>query len=245
METIIVVPCYNEEKRLPVDDFRKFIAQYDGVSFLFVNDGSSDGTGALLKRLAAENPARFEALELARNGGKAEAVRQGVLHAFKSNPTYVGYWDADLATPLDEVPTFLRIIRQRPAVQMVLGARVQLLGRNIRRNMGRHYVGRAFATVASNYLRVKIYDTQCGSKLLRNTPLLQEIFSRRWVANWLFDVEMLVRYLKVQRTNRTLPHYGIYEQPLRNWRDVKGSKVKGKDFIKAFGELLKIVVTYR
>ena len=96
----IVVPCYNEEKRLDVASFRDFNSPSHTITFLFVNDGSTDKTLQLLQSLQAADPNKFSVLSLPQNQGKAEAVRRGVLTAIESQPDYVGFWDADLATPL-------------------------------------------------------------------------------------------------------------------------------------------------
>src|ERR1043165_9106871 len=92
-----VVPCYNEEKRLDLDAFRAFS---DRVGFLFVDDGSRDGT----RRLLQSNG--FDVLGFDKNGGKAEAVRRGIVEAMSRGAEVVGFWDADLATPLSELPLF-------------------------------------------------------------------------------------------------------------------------------------------
>jgi len=245
---IIVVPCYNEEKRLPAEAILAFarIAHSGGVKFLMVNDGSKDGTLAVLRSLRDAEPAVIDVLDVQPNGGKAEAVRRGFLKAFKSDPDYVGFWDADLATPLDEIPTFLEIVHANPTLDMVLGSRVQLLGRDIQRQTLRHYLGRIFATVASNYLRMAIYDTQCGAKLFRNTPAVRGLFRERFISKWIFDVELLARY-KIACRKRRLgnPADHIFEQPLRRWEDVKGSTVKGRDFLKAILEFAALVKKYR
>src|SRR5436190_10742254 len=99
-KTTIVVPCHDEAQRLDVAAFRRFGGQSPDVRLLFVNDGSRDETIAILNRLAAEDPARFGVVDLERNLGKSEAVRRGVLHATRQQPELVGFWDADLATPL-------------------------------------------------------------------------------------------------------------------------------------------------
>lgn len=89
--TVLVIPCYNEAARLRPERFRAFLSAHPEVSLLFVDDGSTDGT--------AEALGGFEVLRLARNRGKGEAVRQGVLHCLSSGraPDYIGFLDADLA----------------------------------------------------------------------------------------------------------------------------------------------------
>ncbi len=245
----IVVPCFNEEQRLPADAFRFFAARQERVGILFVNDGSTDGTRRVLEALCSENPAALSVLHLARNSGKAEAVRKGVRRALAGPVQAVGYWDADLATPLEEIPNFLGVLDSRPSIDVVIGARVQLLGRRIVRKPLRHYLGRVFATTASTYLRLGIYDTQCGAKLFRNTPAVRSCFRGRFVTRWLFDVEILVRYLNAVKQQ---PHRDgiagalrIYEVSLQRWEDIGGSKVRSRDFVKALSDFARIVMRYR
>ena len=186
----IVVPCFNEASRLQADAFRTFCARTPGVDFLFVNDGSTDATLERLRELERALPGRVAVLDLARNSGKAEAVRLGMLAALKAGAAAAGYWDADLATPLEEIPRFQAVLAERPQVDLVMGARVQLLGRTVRRSAMRHYLGRVFATAVSQVLRLAVYDTQCGAKLLRNRPELAPVFDEPFCVNWTFDVEL-------------------------------------------------------
>jgi dolichyl-phosphate beta-glucosyltransferase len=241
----IVVPCYNEAERLRTEAFRRFAAREPRVDFLFVNDGSTDGTLEVLRGLERESPQRFELLDLPRNRGKAEAVRAGLCAAFKSSADYVGYWDADLATPLDEIPRFAAILDGSPRVELVFGARVALLGRSVQRRPLRHYLGRVFATAVSLVLRLPIYDTQCGAKLLRRTPALAALFEEPFLVNWTFDVELLARLSRARRVAGGTPvAEAVYEQPLERWEDVAGSKVRPRDFFVAFFEVARIWYTY-
>jgi dolichyl-phosphate beta-glucosyltransferase len=125
---VIVISCYNEATRLPVHQFKTFAGAEHAVRFLFVDDGSSDATWSVLEGLCREAPQRLAARRLPMNVGKAEAVRQGVLHAFEAGPDYVGYWDADLATPLEAIVSFCELLDARPDLEIVCGARVRLLG---------------------------------------------------------------------------------------------------------------------
>src|SRR6185295_10256896 len=173
---VIVVPCYNEAERLDVRRFLEFGRRTDSVDFLLVNDGSRDRTLEQLEFLHQGNPARFSFLHLARNVGKAEAVRQGVLMALASRPDYVGFWDADLATPLDDIPAFCRVLDAKPETELVVGIRLPLLGHAIERQPMRRLLGRLFAYSASLVLGMGIYDTQCGAKLFRATSDLRQAF---------------------------------------------------------------------
>ena len=161
--TTIIIPCYNEAERLPVNDFKDFAAGNSDILFLFVNDGSTDDTAVMLEELERSNE-QISVLTLPANSGKGEAVRQGILEAAKHEPEYVGFLDADLATPFEELHNFIRLLRQND-FELVSGLRLARLGANVNRKLSRHYIGRVFATVVSNLLRVEVYDTQCGAKL--------------------------------------------------------------------------------
>ena len=239
----LVVPCYNEEHRLDADAFRRVAVEGHEVDFLFVNDGSRDGTLHLLESLRDSDPKRFAVLNLERNSGKAEAVRRGFVAAMQQPAGYIGFWDADLATPLAELPGFLEIVTTRPEIQIVMGARVRLLGREISRRPARHYFGRVGATLISSSLGLAVYDTQCGAKLFRTNDTLREVFARPFLSRWIFDVEIIARY--VERLGRDAVAGAIYELPVMRWHDVKGSKVKSFDFFRALHDLWKIRRAYR
>lgn len=242
----IVVPCYNEAKRLAVPQFQSFVLEHPQVGFLFVNDGSKDGTLEILTSLCAEDPRHFEVLDLPRNGGKAEAVRRGMQQALAQGATFAGYWDADLATPLGEIPRFVATLEHHSERDVVFGSRVRLLGRAIDRRAVRHYLGRLFATVASIVLDLPVYDTQCGAKLFRGTEETRGLFTEPFAVNWTFDVELIAR-LQASRLRSRNPRdasQAIYELPLDQWHDVAGSKVRPGDFFKAFFEMVRIYRKY-
>ncbi|MCA9790575.1 MAG: glycosyltransferase family 2 protein, partial [Candidatus Eremiobacteraeota bacterium] len=174
------------------------------------------------------------------NLGKAEAVRQGFLTALESQPDFIGYWDADLATPLEVAADFRDFLEAHPSLEMLLGSRVKLLGKAIDRRLSRHYLGRIFATAVSVLMKLPVYDTQCGNKLLRTTPAVVEAMARPFVTNWIFDVEIIARLLRYYR-QRHLPELELlYEYPVPSWKDVEGSKVRPLDFVRAPLELCKL-----
>jgi dolichyl-phosphate beta-glucosyltransferase len=242
---IVVVPCYNEAKRLNLRAIQDFGRRHEAAELLFVNDGSRDETLELLEHLHTTNPRRFSFLHLAKNGGKAEAVRQGFLLALRSGTDYVGFWDADLATPLSDIEPFCHVLDTKPHIDVVIGARMRLLGHKIQRDPLRYWLSRLFANVAGLALGVRIFDTQCGAKLFRVTPELERLFEQPFVARWIFDVEIFARLRQARRGTR-LPqlHESIYEFTLDAWRDVAGSTVKSGDFFKASLEMARIYWLY-
>jgi glycosyltransferase involved in cell wall biosynthesis len=232
----LVVPCFNEAARLDVDAFRSFRLPGHQLEFVFVNDGSTDSTLQILETLGAP------IVNLEKNSGKAEAVRRGILAAMDRTPDYVGFWDADLATPLSELSGMMEIAEKRDGTQMVFAARVRLLGREISRQPARHYLGRVGATLISSSLGLAVYDTQCGAKLFRATQDAREVFSASFLSRWIFDVEIIARF--VQRWGRDRVAKSLYEYPVTRWHDVKGSKVKSRDFVRALRDLWKIHRAY-
>ena len=241
----VVIPCYNEAARLDTGRFLKFLDDNDGIAFEFVNDCSTDGTLAVLEAMRTGREDRIKVLNKLKNGGKGEAVRDGMLDAIqRGDAEVVGFWDADLATPLETIFELLNELEKSPRLEMVLGSRVRLLGRAVHRKAIRHYLGRVFATTASLMLSLPIYDTQCGAKLFRVTPQLKQILAEPFSSRWVFDVELLARYIVLNKDEPGRLYMTIYEFPLKKWEDVAGSKVKSTDFIRAFGDVLKIYNKY-
>jgi glycosyltransferase involved in cell wall biosynthesis len=218
----IVIPCYNEAARLQAAEFQR-LAEGPGVHLQFVDDGSSDRTGDLLRQIAQGRP-NISVLTLSPNRGKGEAVRRGLLEALGRHPGILGFIDADFSTPVSEVERLLAVMEGSPA-SVVMGSRVQLLGMHIERYWYRHYFGRVFASAASLILHLPVYDTQCGAKFFRPTPALQLALSEPFHTRWIFDVELIGRLLAGGSGAPPLGRQDFLEVPLQIWRDVKGSKV--------------------
>jgi dolichyl-phosphate beta-glucosyltransferase len=237
-ELALVVPCYNEAARLDPDAFLRFVETHPRVRLVLVDDGSADGTGEILERLRAAAPGAVTVLRHSPRRGKAEAVRAGMLAGIAERAALVGFIDADLATPLRAIDDFLAVLRDRPAVEFVLGARVMLMGRDVRRKASRHYLGRVFATAVSLALDLPVYDTQCGAKMLRVNAATATLFAPPFRTKWIFDVELLSRYLRLpvgpdepSRRDR------LYELVLPAWHDKAGSKLRWYDFARAMADL--------
>jgi len=240
-EATLVVPCYNEEKRLDEQALVALLDARPGLALVLVDDGSTDGTRRLLETLAARRPDHIQVLALAKNGGKAEAVRQGMQAALDRRADVVGYFDADLSTPGSEILRLLDAIEQRDAA-VVMGARIALLGSHIERTVARHYLGRVFASVASILLAARVYDTQCGAKLFRRSPALSAALAAPFLSRWAFDVELLGRLLTGARRVAAVPIERMLEVPLGSWRDVPGSKLRPAAMVGALKDLSLIGV---
>lgn len=240
-QVAIVVPCYNEAMRLDLATFSTFLRQTPEARLIFVNDGSKDDTLSVLAILHEAHPTQVGVLSLSRNSGKAEAVRQGLLYAAAGEAAFVGYWDADLATPLDAIPDFTRIAQRYDEVEVVYGARLQLLGHRVNRTLSRRIISRICARLARIAVGLPIGDTQCGAKLLRNTPRLSQSLARPFSAGWLFDVELFSRIAETAASSSK----AFYEYPLPEWTEVPGSKVTGRAIRRAGLAMLRLIAERR
>lgn len=241
-DVCIVMPCYNEEARLPADEVVGFLSEHPGVHMCFVDDGSSDGTRTILDGIAARVPQRATVLGDGRRHGKAGAVRLGVLHALERDETpLIGYWDADLATPLSEIALLVDACRSSPGCIAAIGSRIKRLGTRITRSAVRHYVGRIFATAASITLRLPVYDSQCGAKVFRRDAA-ETAFAEPFLTRWLFDVEVLARLRNQYGDGAVVDN--VLEVPLRQWTGIDGSKLRAWHFLHAPLELWRIARRY-
>ena len=229
----LVVPCYNERGRLRPAEFAS-LWNDPSIQLVLVDDGSTDDTLDILQSMAEGRPS-VDVIALPHNAGKGEAVRRGLLRAGERRTEWVGYLDADLATPPTELLRLFAIGRERPGTDVILASRVALLGRSVRRSVFRHYTGRMFATLASVVLAKPVYDTQCGAKLFRSTAALERAIATPFRSRWAFDVELLGR---LDRSGA--PAEAFWEEPLRIWHDAAGSRRTVRASIRSSFDLLPI-----
>ena len=172
---------------------------------------------------------------LERNHGKGEAVRVGLIHASRLGNAWIGYVDADLATPVGEILRLLDIATNSVGIDVVLASRIAMLGRDVRRSAFRHYTGRVFATFASAVLGKPVYDTQCGAKLFRRTAAMDRSIAVPFHSRWAFDVELLGRL-----DANGVPPSAFREEPLQAWHDIAGSRRRVWASVRATADLLVI-----
>ena len=240
MVSHLVIPCYNEDERLPTDRILEFLRQFPEWVLVFVNDGSRDATLELLAELHQQQPQQVSVLSLKSNSGKAEAVRTGMQFAIQTlGAERVGFADADLATPLEEAVLLNQVLERHPLVECALGVRLPLLGHDIHRKKHRYLIGRTFARMASFVLGAKCCDTQCGMKLFRSSEDLETALRAPFLSRWVFDVELIKR-LQIVRGAAFCHRDSLWEQPLESWEEVAGSKLRPRDFLIAGLDLLRI-----
>lgn len=224
----IVVPAFNEERRLPVSLAR--IAEWLGsrspalsAEVLVVDDGSSDRTAAVAEKTAAGLGLGARVLRLPENRGKGAAVRAGVLEA---EGEYVLVTDADLSTPIEEVDKLLSA-----GAAVAIGSRaVDATLVKQRQSVFRVASGKTFNLLVRLLVVSGIRDTQCGFKLFRREAA-REIFSRASVDRFAFDVEAL---LLARRLG-----YAIAEVPVL-WFNSPDTRVGLGGGLEAFAALFRI-----
>jgi len=242
----LVIPCYNEAKRLNLEAYARFLETHSGVTFCFVNDGSTDRTSDLLATFAAEHPTlSIKTLSLPNNSGKGEAVRQGVLAilAEESNAIdLVGFWDSDLATPLAELVRFVEAFAHETRLQAVVGFRKKEPAANIKRSPSRKLISAIMRVIIHTLIGLPIHDTQCGAKVF-TAGLASKIFEKPFLARWLFDLELFLRMKQLH--NAAFLSQNLEQLHLHSWHDVPGTKLRFWDVFQIFLELIKIKRHYR
>ena len=238
----IVIPCYNEEKRLDKGIFVNFMDRYVNEILLFVNDGSTDKTLSIIEHLQESFPKRIMILSLKKNSGKAAAVRYGILKLINNSPedSTIGFYDSDHSTPIEEMVIMNKILIEKN-IALVAGSRIKKMGSKILRNPLRHIFGRLAATLIGYIIKLGFYDTQCGAKVMTKSAATIA-FKDEFISNWLFDVEIILR-LKKKFGNKISDQ--IFEYPLTQWIFKEGSKIKPLEPFKLLWHLYRIHKKYK
>lgn len=203
----IVIPAYNEERRLPqsIRDLSEFFRRMNdsgavAVEILIIVEKSTDRTVERAREAAAGSPISIIANDVQR--GKGYAVRTGMLRA---RGEIVFFMDADLSTPLSEVFNFLATFQSEPAVDIIIGSRAEAKSQILKRQTWfRQNLGRGFNRFVQLFAIDGIRDTQCGFKAFRRATI-EPIFSRQTLNGFAFDVEVLLLAQKLGYTIKTLP----------------------------------------
>ena len=238
----VVIPCYDEEKRLSSAEFTDYIKKNSGYHLCFVNDGSKDNTLQVLNDLRKGREDFITVYDCEKNGGKAEAVRQGMLFmAQKEDLDFIGFLDADLSTDLLDFDDLVKTI-ENSQFKIVSGSRISRMGADITKESARKIISLTINFIIRKILKMDFNDTQCGAKIFHK-DVIEISFGEKFITQWIFDVEIF---------RRVTHHFGLQkakkilcEQPLKRWIHADGSKLSMKDSIKIVGQLGQIAWHYR
>ena len=222
----VVVPTYNERKRLPktLKEIVSYLEHLDIDSEVIISDSAStDGTLDFVRSFQSSIPIKIET-DTARLG-KGSGVKNGMLSATKD---WILFMDADNSTPISEIEKLQKYTSEN---QIVIGSRYAGLEAERKQGVLRRLVSRFGNWVIRQITNLDFQDTQCGFKLFRH-DVAQNIFSRLQTKGWGFDVEVLMLAKKL--------NYKVAEVPVI-WRDAEGSHLRaGKDSIKTLLEVMSI-----
>jgi len=221
----IIIPAYNEEKRLPATlaAVREYLGRsaWEFAEIVVVDDGSRDGT------VAVAEAARVRVLRNPGNRGKGYSVKHGALEA---RGEWVLFTDADLSAPIEELEKLWSAVEQGGA-QVAIGSRAmdrKLVG--VHQPLAREMAGRFFNLAMRVITGLPFRDTQCGFKLIEASAARQ-VFPRQRLDGFGFDVEVL--YIAQALRYRCL------EVAVR-WDNVEGTKVSAWRGMLAFLDLLQV-----
>ncbi|NNF21942.1 MAG: glycosyltransferase family 2 protein [Saprospiraceae bacterium] len=242
MKNGIIVPCYNEAQRLPLEQFESFINNNEDYLLCFVNDGSKDNTLECLQDFSKNNPERIRVYDMPQNGGKAEAVRAGVYYLLDhTNVDTIGFLDADLSTDFADYTNLVNELSRDASKKLVFGSRESNEENQIERNGFRNIISFVIGILIRAILKLPIKDSQCGAKVFKRDAA-SFCFNQSFVTRWLFDVELFIRMKKAYGKKETIKL--IKEVPLKRWVHVDGSKIGLKDSLVIPSQLLSIALTY-
>jgi dolichyl-phosphate beta-glucosyltransferase len=227
-EVSIIIPSYNEERRLP--ETLERIAAYTRASgreaeILVVDDGSTDRTAAVAESFQGKSPA-LRVISNGVNRGKGYSVRRGMLEA---RGGIVLFTDADLSAPIEEAAKLFAALE---TYDVAIGSRAldrRLI--SVHQSRFREFAGIIFNMIVRLCLRLSFVDTQCGFKAFRREPC-RIIFKQQRIERFGFDPELL--YLA--------RHHGLrsVEIPVR-WGHSPATKVSMfRDSLQMFLDVLVI-----
>lgn len=232
----IIIPFFNEEKRMTIEPFIRFAKENSNILLLLVNDGSADKTSESLKKIYQASPSSIEIIDFQKNAGKGNAIRSGMEKAVVYQIPFIAYIDADLSVSFEEIIKLYSLIKAEK-YDAVFGSRMKKLGSNIQRSLFRHISGRTVATIIDSHFKIGCYDTQCSAKIFSASflhPLIQQPFYTRWF----FDIEIVLRARKLNSNFR------VMEVPLDKWEHRAGSKINMFSFFSVLKEIFILFAKY-
>jgi glycosyltransferase involved in cell wall biosynthesis len=219
-EIALIVPMWNEHERGSFS-YLEALINCKNINFIFVNDGSTDRTRAILSTF--ESRSNVQVINKEMNEGKSLAIYSGFSMAVAGKEySYIGFLDGDGAFPISEVIRISELAKIKigdEKYDMVCSSRVGLSGHNIQRKPHRHFLGRIIRTIIGMKHKELPYDTQSGFKIFHNDQVFHQAISSAFLTRWFLDVEIILRMRKIQK------NFKIWEEPIIGWRDQNKSSL--------------------
>ncbi len=237
MKLAIVIPAYNEEKRIvrTLDNTIAYLEKQDYNSEItVVCDGSRDNTEKVVNGYRSTDKVHVRALSYQPNQGKGYAVRFGML---RSSGDCIMFMDADYAVPMEDVEKGLKLLAR--GYDIAIGSR-SVKGAKVKayQNFARALSAKVYTLIQNTYLGIRYGDTQCGFKLF-TSEAANDLFSRQKLSSVIYDPEIL--WLAKQRG------YKVAEFPVQ-WSHVEDSQIVYDSLEKSlfvFKELFRIRSLHR
>ena len=229
MEISVIIPAYNEEKRIlpTLEKVYDYFSRVQNMDFeiIVVDDGSKDNTEKVVKNFAKDKSERVKFIKHKENKGKGTAVKTGMMEA---KGEYILFSDADLSTPIEEFGKLKKAIDR--GYDIAIGSRGLPESKIvIPQPWYRRYIGKIFPLIVRIIVMKNFRDTQCGFKLFKK-KIAKELFANLVTSGFAFDVEILYKALKKE--------YNVKEIPVK-WYNYKESKVS---ILKAPFNMLKEII---
>lgn len=239
-EIALIIPCFNENKRLKIKELSSFIITYESlIDFYFVDDGSTDLTSVTIKSLLNKSePNNIFLTTLVKNIGKGNAIREGIFLARKKGYKFYGFIDGDLEIPLDQI---LKLYLSLLNTNKNIAISVRSLKQKFNLTKPRTIISIIMVSIANKILKfeIPINDSQCGCKLFKN-EVVDICFDERFHSQWLFDLEIFLRLRNKIKDARS----EIQQVPLTNLNIVSNSTLKWSRNFKILEQLWQINFVY-
>ena len=234
---LLLIPVFNEAPRWNEDYFISIsTALSENVDILFLNDGSTDTSLEKIQVLCNKSEA-FKFLSSARNAGKAETIRKGIIYGITHGYNLVGFMDADGAFEAGDVVRIMNVSAERildsRKYQAIWSSRIKLAGRTIKRSGTRHFIGRLISNLIGVFSGNRPWDTQSGLKVFHLDDKFVQIVQTEFKTRWFFEVEIMQRY-----SQKFGIEFKVWEEPLDYWSDIRGSKINLGQYPRIFCEIL-------
>lgn len=218
---LLIIPCFNEARRLNM--LKSTYLKTIDLKLCFVDDGSTDDTRDFIKSNLLTN-SNISIITFDKNIGKGPCIREACMILDKRNSfrdiDYIGYWDADLSTPIEEVIEMSKQLKSSN-VDGLFASRNCNNSRGIKRILFRKILSRAFNFFVKAFWSINMFDTQCGAKLFKKS-YAQVVFAKPFYTKWLFDVEIILRSTS----------FSLIEYPLKKWEYSQKEKLPNFKMVK-------------